>query len=193
MTRKITVNMYMTVDGFAEFPKYPGSDIQQDEPDEAFAEMWVRRYDSVDTVVFGRRAFEGHLSFHSEAARKHDDPEFLFEYSRWLDRCQKIVLSHVMTETAWQNSRIMRGNLADIFYQLKQEPGKDIIVDGGPSVVRECIQSGLADDYRMLVFPVILGRGKSYWGAMMQQETLKLLSVKSLECGELFLHYGAVR
>jgi len=52
----------------------------------------------------------------------------------------------------------------------------------------------LADDYRILVMPVIFGRGKNhYWGSMLKQQTLKLLSVKNLKHGELMLHYETVR
>ncbi len=193
MTRKITVNMYMTLDGYGEFPEYPGSDARLEEPDEGFREMWINRYDSVDTVVFGRRSFEGHLNVHSEAARKPTDPKFLFEFSRWLDRCDKVVLSHHMTQTKWQNSRIMKGDLGEVVARLKAEPGHDIIVDGGPSLAQEFLQHKLADDYRMLVMPVILGRGHHYWGSMISQLTLKLLSVKSLPDGELVLHYETVR
>lgn len=183
----------MTLDGYADFPKYPGSDFFTDEPDEAFAEMWTRRYDSVDTVVFGRRSYEGHLSVHSEKARKPTDPKFLFDYSRWLDKCEKVVLSHSLTRTDWQNSRIMKGDLTEIVSQLKGGSGKDIIIDGGPAIVRDCIRLGIPDDYYILVFPVILGHGPQYWGSLSNQQTLKLLSVKSLEYGELILHYETVR
>ena len=193
MPRRITVNMYMTLDGHAEFPKYPGSDAPSPEPDEAFLDMWVRRYDSVDTVVFGRRSFEDHTNFHSEAARKPSDPKFLFEFSRWLDRVPKIVLSHHMKKAEWQNSTIMSGDLGEIVAKLRKAAGRDIIVDGGPSLVQEFIQRGLADDYQMAVWPVVLGRGKSYWGSMTDQQTLRLLSVKSLPYGELVLHYETVR
>jgi len=153
----------------------------------------IKRYDSVDTILFGRRSFEGHESYHSERARKKSDPEYLFEFSRFLDRSKKIVLSHFLKKTEWQNSRIMKGDLARIVARLKREPGKDIIVDGGPSVVQEFMQRSLADDYRMMVWPVILGRGKHYWGSMLKQQTLKLLLVKSLKHGELMLHYETVR
>ncbi len=193
MARRITVNLYMTLDGYGEFPKYPGSDVVTKEPGVAFTNMWVNRYDSVDTIVFGRRAFEDHQNVHSEAARKPGDPEYLFEFSRWLDRCQKIVLSHHLKKAEWQNSRIMSGDLEQVVADLKSEPGKDIIVDGGPSIVQEFIQRGFADDYRMAVWPVILGRGKHYWGSMLSQQTLKLLSVKSNPNGALVLHYEAVR
>src|SRR6266699_1826088 len=171
--------MYMTLDGYGEFPKYPGSDVRSKEPSEGFIDMWIKRYDSVDTILYGRRSYEGHVAVHSESARKASDPEYLFEFSRFLGR--------------WQNSRIMKGDLKRIVARLKREPGKDIIVDAGPSLVQEFIRRGLADDYRMIVWPVILGRGKHYWGSMVKQQTLKLLSVKSLKHGELMLHYETVR
>lgn len=191
--RKVIVMLYMTLDGFGEFPKYPGSDYVPREPDALWTDMWASHYDTADTVVFGRRAFEDHLNYHSEAARKPDDPKYLYEFSRWLDRSQKICLSHFKKETNWQNSRIMSGELNDVISTLKAEPGKDIIVDGGPSVVQEVIQRGLADEYWMAVWPVIYGRGKHYWGTMLSQQTMRLLSAKTLQYGELILHYEAVR
>ncbi|TMI13065.1 hypothetical protein E6H35_08665 [Candidatus Bathyarchaeota archaeon] len=193
MTRKITLNMYMTLDGYGEFPKYPGSDTRSKKPSDGFIDMWINRYGSVDTILYGRRSYEGHLAYHSESARKASDPEYLFEFSRFLDRTQKIVLSHSLKKTEWQNSRIMKGSLNRIVTRLKREHGKDIIVDAGPSLVQEFIRRGLADDYRIIVWPVILGRGKHYWGSMLKQQTLKLLSVKNLKHGELILHYQTVR
>ena len=87
----------------------------------------------------------------------------------------------------------MNMGLKDVISQLKSEPGKDIIIDGGPSLVQDCIQGGLADDYLILVMPVILGKGKQYWGSLAEQRTLKFLSAKSLPYGELILHFESVR
>ena len=193
MPRRITVNLYMTLDGYGEFPKYPGSDAVPEEPSEAWKDMWSNRYDDVDAVIFGRRSFEGHYAVHREVARKPSDPKYMFDYSRWLDRVQKVVVSHSVKETDWQNTRIMSGDLSDIVARLKAEPGKDIIVDGGPSLVHDFISRGLADDYRMAIWPVILGRGNHYWGSMLAQQTLKLADVKTLTHGRLFLHYEALR
>ena len=57
---------------------------------------------------------------------------------------------------------------------------------------KSSIQRGLADDLWMVVWPVILGRGKPYWGSMLKQQTLRLLSVKGLKHGELLMHYERV-
>ncbi len=147
--------------------------------------QWTRSY--------GRRSYEGHVAVHSKSARKASDPKYLFEFARFLGRSQKIVLSYFLKKTEWPNSRIMKGDLKRIVARLKRELGKDIIVDTGPSLVQEFIRRGLADDYRMMVWPVILGRRKHYSGSMLKQQTLKPLSVKSLRHGELMLHYETVR
>ena len=136
MTRKIAVNVCMTLDGYGEFPKYPWSDVRSKEPSEGFIDMWIKRYDSVDTILYGRRSYEGHVDVHSESARKASDPEYLFEFSRFLGRCQKIVLSRSLKRPI---GRILgsekKGDLKRIVARLKREPGKDIIVDAGPSLV----------------------------------------------------------
>lgn len=193
MARKITLNMYMTLDGYGEFPEYPGSDISQDIPDFAFEEMWIKRYSSVDTIIYGRNSYEGHTMVHAISKRNPADPEFLFEFSRYLENCQKIVLSNTLKKAEWNNTRIEKGDLAEIVEKLKREPGKDIIVDAGPSLVNDFIRRGLADEYRILVFPVILGHGHHYWSSMEKQQTLQMVYSKVLEYGELYLHYETVR
>lgn len=193
MPRRIIANFYMTLDGYGEFPDYPGSDFVPPEPDEMWKLLWSGLYDSVDTVIFGRRAYEGHLRVHTEAARKPGDPPYMFDYSRWLDRAKKVVLSRTLTQATWPNTRLLSGPLEDVVAQLKSEPGKDIIVDGGPALVSDFVKQGLVDDYRMAVWPVIHGRGFAYWQKMETQQTLRLLSVQTLRYGELVLHYEAVR
>lgn len=87
----------------------------------------------------------------------------------------------------------MKGDPREIMSQLRSEPGKDIIIEGGPSLDRDSIRLGIPDDYFILVFPVMLCRGPQYRGTMPVQQTLRLLSVKSLEYGEMILHYETVR
>ncbi len=183
----------MTLDGYGEFPEYPGSDVNQEEPDEFWKDMWIDRYNSVDTIIYGRNSYIGHAQFHALAKRKDTDPKFLFDFSRFLESCQLIVLSNSLEKAEWGNARILKGNLEDVVAMLKSEEGKDIIVDAGPSLVHEFIEKGLADDYRMVVFPVIYGRGNHYWGPMVNQRTLRLIKVQNLPYGELYLHYEAVK
>jgi dihydrofolate reductase len=105
-----------------------------------------------------------------------------------------VVISNTLKETGWTNTRIATGPLEQIVARLKGRPGKDIIVDGGPSIVQEFIEKDLADDYRMVMWPVLYGRGLAYWPKISTgQRTLRLLSAKTLSYGEVLLHYEAVR
>ncbi len=196
MTRKVTANVYMTLDGRGVFPTYPGSDAHTGPPgeaDEFFRTMWADRYKDVTTVVMGRRSFTGHQRVHSTKGRKPTDPKFLFDYSRFLDQVDKVCLSRRLKKTDWENSRILKGDLARIVAKLRREKGGNIILEGGPRLISEVIRLNLADDYRIFVMPVVYGRGPRYWNPMTTQTNLKFLSVSHMPYGELLLHYGAVR
>ncbi|HEY6238595.1 MAG TPA: dihydrofolate reductase family protein [Thermoplasmata archaeon] len=196
MTRKITANLYMTLDGRGEFATYPGSDLpsgKPGEPDEFFRKMWTDRYSDVTTVVMGRRSFVGHRRVHSLKARQPNAPKFLFDYSRFLERVDKVCLSHRLKKLEWQNSRVLKGDLAKVIAKLKSEKGGNIIIEGGPRLIHEVLRLNLADDYWILIMPVVFGRGPRYWYPMKTQTTLKLLSASTMRYGELVLHYGAVR
>jgi dihydrofolate reductase len=189
MTRKVTANLYMTLDGRGDFPTYPGSDYTTGEADDFFKSFWTTRYDDVTTVVMGRRSFIGHREVHSEKARKPTDPKFMFEFSRFLDRVDKVCLSHRLKQTGWENSRIMKGDLSTVVSKLRREKGGNIIIEGGPRLIFDVIERDLADDYWFLLQPVVYGRGPRYWGNMKEQRNLKLLSVKSMAAGEILLHF----
>ncbi len=196
MARKVTANLYMTIDGRGEFPKYPGWDKpsgDRDDPDEFFRRMWTDRFDDVSTVVMGRRSFLGHHRTFALTARKPNDPKFMTDYCRFLDRVEKICLSHRVKKTDWNNSRILKGDLAKIVGKLKREKGGNIIIEGGPRLISEVLRRNLADDYWFLVMPVVYGRGPRYWFPTESQTTLKLLSATHMPYGELVLHYEAYR
>ena len=194
--RNVTANVYMTLDGRGEFPKYPGYDVpsgDRDDPDEFFRRMWTDRYADVTTVVMGRRSFTGHRRVHSLKGRKPNDPKFMFDYSRFLDKVEKVCLSHRLKKTDWENSRAVKGDLAKIVAKLRKEKGGNIIIEGGPRVIHEVLRRNLADDYWFLVMPVVYGRGPRYWNPMTAQTNLKLLSASHMPYGELVLHYEAYR
>ncbi len=191
--RRITANVYMTLDGRGEFPKYPGSDRQTKTANALFRHMWIARYGDVTTVVMGRRSFLGHRRVWSSKARKPSDPKFLHDYSHYLDNVDKVCLSRRLKSPGWENSRIMKGELSKIVAELRREEGGNIMIEGGPRLVQEVLRRRLADDYWFFVMPVVYGKGPRYWGSMTEQNTLKLLEVKPGEDGEIMLHYAAVR
>lgn len=129
----------------------------------------------------------------SEKALDPGEPAWLIDYRRYLDRVEKVCLSHRLTSSDWENSRILSGDLAEILEEVRREEGGNIILEGGPAVVRECLRRDLADDYWFFVMPVVYGKGPRYWGPMDRQTTLSLIETKPGKNKEILLHYEAVR
>jgi dihydrofolate reductase len=191
--RKLTAHMYTTLDGRAEFPKYPGEVVDPEIADPAFQEMWIDRYDSVDLLLFGRKAYEAHFAFWPPEKRTASEPKFVHDFSRWKQNVGKIVFSHSLARADWNNSRLEKGDPAKVVARLKSEPGKDMILEGGPNLTQQFIDAGLIDEYRLVVFPVIYGQGLNWFGSLPKQQTLKLESCKHLADGELVLRYSTDR
>jgi dihydrofolate reductase len=192
--RKVTANVYMTLDGRGVFPEYPRPVRSPTQPNALFRNLWYDRFDDVTTVVMGRRSFVGHQRTWSEKALDPDEPAWLLAYRRYLDRVEKVCLSRRLESTDWEHSRILQGDLAEILTGLKAEKGGNIMLEGGPAVVRECLRRDLADDYWFFVQPVVHGKGPRYWGPMVDgQCTLDLVETVPGENKEILLHYAAVR
>ncbi|MGI0079129.1 MAG: dihydrofolate reductase family protein [Nitrososphaerales archaeon] len=192
--RKVILRMYITLDGYAAFPKYPGSgDPPKDETDPVSYEMWVRHWKSTDTILFDRTTYEQWSDFWPSSKRKRSEHRYYHDFSHFLDVAQKIVFSRMPWKAEWKNTRIMRGDLATAITQLKKEPGKNMALVGGTGLAQELMQKNLIDEYFLAVFPVILGKGPPLFDKLRKQVTLRLVRAKSCKYGEVVLHYETVR
>ena len=190
--RRISIRMYMTLDGFAEFPKYPGSDDPSANDAADFRLMWSDLYSSTDTILFGRKSYEG-TADHWAASKWTQGPKLLQEHSAWMERTPKVVFSNTLTSATWTNTTIARGNPSEVVAKLREAPGQNMVLHGGPTIVQEFIRLGLIDDYMFMIFPVILGKGLQMFGFLPDQRNLKLVESRTFRDGELFVRYTAVR
>jgi dihydrofolate reductase len=81
-------------------------------------------------------------------------------YAEKMNAMPKYVVSSTMDEAEWNNSTIIRGNLAQEVTKLKEQPGQNLLVFGSAGLVNSLLQEQLLDELRLLVYPVVLGRGK---------------------------------
>lgn len=191
--RRISLRMFMTLDGHAEFPKYPGYDDTPSYPDPNFTDMWHKYYDSIDTIILGRRAYEDWADYWPTSKRSEREPKDLMDFSNFLSTCEKIVFSNSLTSAKWDKSRIIKGDIKEGIARLLEEPGKDIAIGGGPMLAQSFMRQDLIDDYFLTIFPVIYGQGKPLFGSLASQITLKLVSLQKYKAGELFVHYERVK
>jgi dihydrofolate reductase len=106
-----------------------------------------------------------------------------------LNRMHKYVVSTTLKEAPWNESTIISGNVVEELTKLKQQPGKDIIIDGSATLVQSLQGTDLIDEYRLLVEPFIMGRGRRFFPEGMPSAKLKLVESKALSSGTLALVY----
>ncbi|HEY1016186.1 MAG TPA: dihydrofolate reductase family protein, partial [Herpetosiphonaceae bacterium] len=110
-----------------------------------------------------------------------------------LNRMHKYVVSTTLTAAPWQESTIISGNVAEEIAKLKQQPGKDIIIDGSATLVQSLMGTDLIDEYRFLVEPFIMGRGRRFFPDGTPSAKLKLVDSATLPSGTLALVYQPVK
>ncbi|HZD56973.1 MAG TPA: dihydrofolate reductase family protein [Anaerolineales bacterium] len=106
-----------------------------------------------------------------------------------LNRMHKYVVSTTLKKAPWKESTIISGNVVEEITKLKQQSGKDIIIDGSATLVRSLMGTDLIDEYRFLVQPFIMGRGRRFFPDGMPPTKLKLVEIKALGFESLALAY----
>ena len=106
-----------------------------------------------------------------------------------LNRMHKYVVSTILKEAPWKESTIISDNVIGEIIKLKQQPGKDIIIDGSATLVQSLMGTGLIDEYRFLVQPFIMGRGRRFFPDGTPPTKLRLVESTALSSGSLALVY----
>ncbi len=106
-----------------------------------------------------------------------------------LNRMHKYVVSTTLSTAPWKESTIISGNVVEEITKLKQQPGKDIIIDGSASLVHSLMGTDLIDEYRFLVQPIVMGKGRRFFTDGIPQTKLRLVESQTLSLGVLALTY----
>jgi dihydrofolate reductase len=106
-----------------------------------------------------------------------------------LNRMHKYVVSTTLDTAPWKESTIIRDNVVEAITKLKQQPGKDIIIDGSATLVQSLMGTGLIDEYRFLVLPYVMGKGKRFFPDGTPPTPLRLVESKMVSSGTLALIY----
>ena len=106
-----------------------------------------------------------------------------------LNGMKKYVVSTTLQTAPWKESTIIRGNVVEEITRLKQQPGKDIIIDGSATLVHSLMGTDLIDEYRFLVLPYIMGRGRRFFPDGTPPTKLRLVESQIISSGTLALVY----
>jgi dihydrofolate reductase len=138
---------------------------------------------AADTLLLGRVAYE---SFAGSWPNVPDNPDVSEEErtcARKVNAMRKVVLSKSLSSVDWHNSTLVSAIMPEDIEQMKQEPGKDMLIYGSASVVLELTNLGLIDEYQLLVHPVVLGSGKPLFSNIHDTVNLKLAEARQHPSG----------
>jgi len=181
--RNVIFAINITVDGCCEHE----SVVADDELHEYFTAL-LR--DS-DIEVFGRNTYQLMYPYWHDVAMNQSESKAMNEFARAFDSIPKIVFSTTLKSVEWNNTTLLRSNLQEEIAKLKHQPGKNISV-GGLNIASQLAQSGLIDEYRFLIQPMIAGKGPRLFEAG-KNLPLELVGSKTFRSGVVELHYINIR
>lgn len=176
--RNIIVSMRVTLDGFIAGPNGE-MDWMEEFIDESLANYESELQKTVDTTLFGRVTYQGFESFWPQVARDSASPKGLVEYAQQLNAMRNIVFSKTLSRAEWNNAALVKEIVPEESINMKQEPGRDMVIYGSASIVRTLTNLGLIDRYNLLVYPVGLGSGKPLFQDIVHKVKLSLVSTKT--------------
>jgi len=190
--RKIVVSEFVTLDGVMQAPggreEDTSSGFKHGGWSFKFRDHQVPKYKldelaASDALLLGRKTYDIFAAYWPKAK---DDAGF----AEKMNNLSKHVVSTTLKKVDWNNSKLIKTNVAEEVRKLKQQPGKDILVYGSAKLVNTLLQHDLVDELRLMVHPVVLGSGKRLFdGTADVMKVLKLAESKTFPSGIVLLSY----
>jgi dihydrofolate reductase len=193
--RKLVVNTFVSVDGVMQAPGGPEEDpsggfvhggwsvpFWDDQMMQAMTEFMGKPFD----MVLGRKTYEifaAHWPYSEEPGAAE------------INNATKYVASRTLDRVDWQNSTLLEGDVGEAVARLKEEDGPELQVHGSSDLIQTLQRHGLIDEFRVWIFPVVLGTGKRLFAEGASPGALKLVDTKISSTGVVMATYvpgGAV-
>lgn len=187
--RKLKVTTFVTLDGVMQGPGGPGEDDSggfthggwsvnywDGTMGEDMGEFMGKPFD----LLLGRKTYE---IFAAHWPRAKDDT------ANQLNSAKKYVASRTLKSLGWQNSTLIKGDVAKEIAKLKEQDGPEIQVHGSGDLIPTLLKHGLVDEFHLLVFPVVLGSGKRLFAGGATPSGLKLVDSKVASSGVIITRY----
>jgi dihydrofolate reductase len=175
--RNVSAALFISLDGVVESP----DKWQFDHFDEDMMAGMGAFIAGVDTVLLGRVTYQEWAGFWPTSN--------LEPYASFINNTPKYVASTTLKSVEWQNSRLINGSVAEEVRKLKQLSGKNISVQGSPTLVRSLLRDSLLDELTLMVHPVVVGSGKRLFKNGDGLKRLQLVDSQGTRTGVAVLTY----
>jgi dihydrofolate reductase len=192
--RKVIVNEWMSLDGVVQAPGAPDEDTSGGFEhggwhlpyfDEISQQQVVKGLTEAGGFLLGRRTYESFANYWPNASEEEQ------VIAQPLNTLPKYVVSTTLSEPLeWENSTLLRGDVAEAVAALKQGDGADVHVIGSAELVRALIEHDLVDEFRVMIDPVVLGGGKSIFPDDGAMRPLRLVDSEVTTTGAILATYA---
>lgn len=183
--RKVIMSIPITLDGYIEGPNHELDwVIADDELHDFYSELLA----NADLIFYGRITYELMANYWPTATLDTSLPKGMTRFANTLNPMQKIVFSKSLKNVGW-NTQISKVVDPDEIKRLKSQPGRNLLLGGGASIMQTFLQNGLVDEFRLLVHPVLLGKGKSLFIGIGEMSKMEYVWKQPLRSGVIALCY----
>jgi dihydrofolate reductase len=186
--RDVTYSMSVSLDGYIVGPD---GGIDWTVPDEEVFRFWIDEIREVGVHLLGRRLYETMLYWETvDRDPPLDDSEL--EWAALWNPLPKVVFSTTLSAVQG-NARLASSGLAEEIERLRAEPGEGDIAIGGATLAAEAAASGLIDEYRAIVYPVLIGGGIPFFPRGERRVDLELVETRTFDSGVVYLRHRVTR
>lgn len=180
--RKIIAAINMTIDGFC--------DHTAGIPDEEIHQHYTELLKDADAILYGRITYQL-MKFWQDLLKNPSEEKSMNDFAVAIDRIPKIVFSHTLKDAAWDTAKLATQPIEDVVSELKQQPGRDILV-GSRSLIVHLMNLNLIDEYQLCVHPVIVGKGLPLFEKAIERTVYELLKTKIFNSGAIIHYYKRI-
>jgi dihydrofolate reductase len=182
--RKVIYSMGVSLDGFIAGPD---GDIGWSAPDEELHRFHNEQARGTGAHLYGRRLYEAMRYWERAEEENPSAPEHELEFARIWKEMPRVVFSRTL-EKVEGGAELVRTNIAEKVANLKEQAGGEIAV-GGAGLAASLMALGLIDEYRLFVYPVVLGAGTPYFPALDVRIKLALAETRTFRSEVVYLRY----
>ena len=179
--RKLIFAVNMTLDGCFDHTAM----IADEELHEKAADL----FRNADAIIFGRVMYQLMEAYWPTATSDPSLSPAVIGFAKAINAIKKIVISKTVDNPSW-NTSVLRNVDYDEILEMKKQPGKDILLGGGAKIAGAFMELGLIDEYRVIVHPVILGRGRRLFEDVIKRTDLQLTGEDLRKSGAIELIYA---
>jgi dihydrofolate reductase len=141
--------------------------------------------DSDSELVFGRTTYQMMAGYWSTPQAMQASPRV----AEVMNQTRKIVFSRTMDSAEWNNTTLVKGDIAEAMRRTKKQPGKPLVILGSGSIVSQLAQEGLIDEFQIVFNPLAVGKGRTYFGGIQGRLNLTLGRTRAFGNGNVLLCY----